>query len=190
VWAVWFLLDWCDDHIYLWAGYLNSKAPASWRGRFLTYDHLQHWMTLLEWFFRWVVVPAKILPYAMASAQWGWRIPWRRVLGILWNWRWWPAVFLLALLGETLPTYFFAADPHGAVPAQIWRVGIKISGAYLLGVATWVLQLGWLAVLFARQELKPPAEEAMVRAPVASGPPLRELGAKAEPPAADESSAQ
>ncbi len=27
--AVWALLDWCDDRIPLWAGYLNSRASAS-----------------------------------------------------------------------------------------------------------------------------------------------------------------
>ena len=31
--AVWALLDWCDDRIPLWAGYLNSRASAGGRVR-------------------------------------------------------------------------------------------------------------------------------------------------------------
>ena len=33
VWVCWWILDKGDDHIWEWAGYLNSKAPASWRAR-------------------------------------------------------------------------------------------------------------------------------------------------------------
>ena len=40
-------------------------------------------MTLAEWILRWIIVPGKIIPYAMASAQWGWRIPFRRIIRLL-----------------------------------------------------------------------------------------------------------
>ena len=36
----WWALDWCDDHIWEWAAYLNSKAPAGWRARTFTYEHI------------------------------------------------------------------------------------------------------------------------------------------------------
>jgi hypothetical protein len=152
VWICWTILDWCDAQSYQWASYLNSQAPAHWRARLFTYDHLNHWITILIWIFRWIIVPAKAIPYAIASAQSGYRLPWRRVLHLLWNWRWWPAVVVAALLGVWLPGMMFAADPHGTLSAQIWRVSLKLAASYLLAMISWVLLVAWAAVLFARQQ--------------------------------------
>lgn len=152
--AVWALLDWCDDQIPLWAGYLNSRASAHARATLFTYEHLRRWLTLVEWFIRWIVVPAKIIPYATVSAQWGWRLPWMRVIRMLWNWRWWLAIVLASLVAVELPSRFFATLPSGGVNAQIWHVVLKLAATYLLAVGCWVLLLGWVAVLFAHQ--KPP----------------------------------
>jgi hypothetical protein len=107
-------------------------------------------MVVLEWILRWIVVPAKVIPYAMASAQWGYKLPVRRVLRLLWNWQWWLGVTLMALLAILLPSHFFTGLPHGTVSAQIWHVSLKIAVTYLLAVASWVLLLGWVAVLFER----------------------------------------
>jgi hypothetical protein len=159
MWICWALLDWCDDRISLWAGYLNSQAPASARAKLFTYEHLVRWMTILEWIFRWVVVPAKVIPCAMASAQTGWRLPLRRVVRLLWNWRWWPAVAVAALLSVWLPVRFFGGDPHGTVSAQIWHVSLKLAASYLLAMGSWILLLGWAAVLFGRQV--PQTDEAL-----------------------------
>ena len=38
--AFWVFLDWCDDQIPLWAGYLNSKASAHARANVFTYEHI------------------------------------------------------------------------------------------------------------------------------------------------------
>ena len=167
--AAWAVLDWCDDQFPQWAGYLNSKASAHLRARLLTYEHLYLWMTYVEWIFRWIVVPAKVIPYAAASAQWGWRLPWRRVIRMLWNWRWWLGVVVAALLAVELPSRLFAATPSGGVNTQIWHVVLKLIATYLLAVGSWVLLLGWVAVLFDRQ--KPPAEEVLVAVPALAGPP-------------------
>ncbi|MFY9853145.1 MAG: hypothetical protein WAK26_04615 [Terracidiphilus sp.] len=150
-WACWAILDWCDDRIPLWAGYLNSQAPAHARAKLFTYEHIQRWLVIAEWVMRWIAVPGKIIPYAVASSQWGWRLPLRRVLRILWNWRWWPAVVLAALLSVWLPGWLFAGEPHGTVSAQIWRVSLKLAATYLLSLGSWVLLLAWAAVLFGRQ---------------------------------------
>jgi len=155
VWISWTILDWCDAQSYQWASYLNSQAPAHWRARLFTYDHLNHWITILIWIFRWIVVPAKVIPYAIASAQSGYRMPWRRVLQLLWNWRWWSAVVVAALVGVWLPSLMFAPDPHGTLSAQIWRVSLKLAETYLLAMISWVLLLAWAAVLFARQKPLP-----------------------------------
>ena len=167
--ATWALLDWCDDQIPQWAGYLNSRASAHARATLFTYEHLQRWLSLAEWVFRWVIVPAKIIPYATSSAQWGWRLPWRRVIRLLFNWRWWLAVVLAALVAVELPTRFFAATPSGGVSAQVWHVALKLAATYLLAVGSWVLLLGWVAVLFGRQN--PPVEEVLATVPALVEPP-------------------
>jgi hypothetical protein len=152
VWACWAILDWCDNRIMFWAGYFNSQAPAHWRARLFTYEHITRWMTILEWVLRWIVVPAKVIPYAMTSTQWGMRLPWRRVLHLLWDWSWWLVVVLAALLAVWLPGVFFTGEPHGTVSAQVWHVSLKLAASYLLVIGSWVLLLGWAAVLFGRQQ--------------------------------------
>jgi hypothetical protein len=151
-WAFWILLDWCDDQIPQWAGYLNSQSSSHARARIFTYDHIQRWLTIFEWILRWIVMPAKIIPYAAATSQLGWRIPLRHVLRILWNWRWWPAVVLASFLAVWLPAKSFTETPHGSVTAQVWCVGLKLASAYLLAVTSWVLLLAWEATLFERQQ--------------------------------------
>ena len=180
--AMWALLDWCDDRIWLWASYLNSKASAHGRVTVFTVEHIQRWFTVAEWVLRWVVVPGKLIPLAAASAQWGWRLPARRLLRLLWSWQWWAAVVVAALIGAWLPGHFFAGEPSGTVSHQVWTVGLKLGGAYLLAMGSWVLILAWVATLFGRQQKKPPAEEVLVREPVPVGPPERSLRAKAETP--------
>jgi hypothetical protein len=184
--AVWALLDWCDDQIPLWAGYLNAKSGAHARASMFTYQHILAGLTAIEWVVRWVIVPAKLIPYAAASAQWGWRLPWRRIFHFLWNWRWWLGVALASLAGVWLPGHFFDKVPAGSVSAQVWSVGLKLAAAYLLAVASWVLLLAWWATLFGSRQ-KPPSEEALVAVPVLSGPPDHGLKARADiPPPEDD----
>jgi hypothetical protein len=180
VWVCWWILDWCDDQFPLWAGYLNSKASPHARVTYMSFEHIARGLSLLEWLMRWVVIPAKVIPNAAASAQWGWRLHWRRVLRILWNWRWWLAVATAALVAVWLPSKFFSAPPSGTVSGQVWHVGLKLTATYLLAVGSWVFLLGWVATLFGRQ--KPPAEEALVPAPVLAGPPERMQAAQMEKP--------
>jgi hypothetical protein len=152
VWIAWFILDWCDDQIPLWASYLNSRASAHARARLFTYEHLQLWLAILVWIGRWIVVPAKVIPCAMASAQSGWRLPWRKLLRMMLNWRWWIGAVIAALVGVLLPSYFFHGEPHGTVTHQVWAVSLKVAGAYLLAMASWILLLAWAAVVLAREE--------------------------------------
>ena len=187
--ALWSMLDWCDDQIPLWAGYLNSKASSGARATVFTFDHIERWMQLAEWVLRWVVLPAKLIPWSAASAQWGWRLPMRRILRLLRNWRWWLGVVIAALVGVVLPGVLFSHAPSGSVSAQVWKVVLKLIAVYLLAVGTWVLTLAWAATLFGREER--PCEEVLVAVPVISGPPEGELSAKADvrpPDVSDESS--
>ena len=183
-WLAWAALDWCDDHIYLWAGYLNSEAGAHSRATVFTYNHLVSWFTLAEWLLRWLVVPAKLIPAAAASAQWGLRLPIRRIFRLICNWRWWPAVALAAFIGVWLPSHFFDKLPSGTVTAQEWHVSLKLAAAYLLAIASWVFLLAWQATLAAipRPKQEPPPELEFVGAPLVSGPPSRTRGAAVEIP--------
>jgi hypothetical protein len=178
--AAWLILDWCDDKIPLWSGYLNSKFSARARATTFTYDHIAHWLTMLEWFIRWIVLPAKLVPYAACSAQWGWRIPWRKVIRFLWNWRWWGGVVVAAFVGVWLPAQFFSKQPHGTVSAQVWSVILKLAATYVLAVGSWVLLLAWWATLFMRPQGSGDDEE-LVAVPVLSGPPDSTLRARAIP---------
>jgi hypothetical protein len=167
--ALWTLLDWCDARIPLWAGYLNSRASAGGRATLFTFDHLQLWFTDIEWLLRWVVIPAKLIPHAMASAQWGWRLPLRKIVRFLFNWRWWLGVLAAAFIGVSLPGHFFKGLPSGTVSHQVWTLVFKMSATYLLAVASWVVLLAWAAVLMG-QRRDERDDEANVLAPVGSGP--------------------
>jgi hypothetical protein len=183
----WFILDWCDDQIPQWASYLNSRASAHARARVFTYEHIQLWLTILAWIFRWIVVPAKVIPHALASAQWGGRLPWRKLLRMMLNWRWWIGAVMAALVGVLLPSYFFNGEPHGAVAHQVWAVSLKLAGAYLLSMASWVLLLAWAAVLLTREEHRPNVrgDDALVPTPVGSGP-RKEISVKLTLPESDD----
>jgi hypothetical protein len=172
VWLAWFILDWCDDQIPQWASYLNSRASAHARARLFTYAHITNWLNILEWIFRWIVVPAKVIPHALASAQWGSRLPWRKLLRVMLNWRWWISAVIAALVGILLPSYFFIGEPHGTVTHQVWAVSLKLAGAYLLAMAGWVLLLAWAAVLLTREEHDPKMldDDVLVAAPAGSRP--------------------
>ncbi len=182
--AFWVFLDWCDDQIPDWASYLNSRASAHARAVVFTYAHIVRWLTAAEWILRWIVLPAKLIPYGAASAQWGWRLPIRRILRMLFSWRWWLAVVLAAIVGVEIPANFFAAKPNGTVSEQVWAVVLKLAVTYLLAVSSWVVLLAWVATLFGRQH--PPAEEASVAVPVLAGPPQSKQGATAEIPPSDD----
>ncbi|MGA2348894.1 MAG: hypothetical protein ABSF70_00560 [Terracidiphilus sp.] len=151
-WIAWALLNWCDEQIPQWASYLNSQAPAAARAKLLTYEHIYLWITYLEWVVRWIIIPAKVIPYAVASSQCGLRLPWRKVLQLLWDWRWWLGVTLAALLGVFLPGLLFTGEPSGSVHAQILHVGLKLAASYLLAVVSWIFLLDWAAVLFGHQK--------------------------------------
>jgi hypothetical protein len=172
VWAAWALLDWCSDQIPDWAGYLNSRASAHLRATLFTYDHIQSWLTSLVWIFRWIALPAKVIPYAMASAQWGWRLPWRKIIRLLFNWRWWLAVVIAALVAVEWPSHFFAGEPQGTISHQVWAVMLKLAGTYLLAIVCWVLLLAWCAVLLGRgaPAAEKPSDDSLVPARVGSGP--------------------
>jgi len=167
--AVWVFLNGCAGHILAWASYLNSRASAHARASLFTYDHIQNWLVILVWIFRWIIVPGKLILCAIASTQFGWRLPWRRLIRVMLNWLWWPAVILASLIAVEWPSHFYNAIPQGSVSHQVWTVLLKLAANYLLAITCWVLLLAWAAVLlFPRPQL---ADGALVPAPVDLAPP-------------------
>ena len=144
--AVCVLFIWCERAVPLWAAWLSAHAPL--HTTLLTPLRAERWLTDAVWALRWIVAPAVAVPCAVAAAQWGWRLPWRRVRRFLFDWRWWPAVILAALAGVALPGCLFAAEPHGPILHQLAALFLNLAAAYILAVGSWVLLLGWAAVLF------------------------------------------
>jgi hypothetical protein len=155
----WMILDWCGDQTDLWASYLNSIAPAAARARLFSNEHIQHWLAILIWIVRWIVVPGKLIPLAVESAQCGWRLPCGKLLRAVLNWRWWIAVVPASLLAVALPCHFFAGTPHGTATHQVWAVVLKLAATYLLAMVSWIMLLAWSAVLLARTQ--EPAADAL-----------------------------
>ena len=183
----WRALDWCDDQIPQWSDYIHSLLPKGLRASLLTWAHIQTVLFTIEWILRWIVVPAKVIPYAAASSQTGLRLPWRRIIfGMLWDWRWWAGITVAALVAILPPSHLFNGLPTGSVAAQEWHVILKLVAVYLLVIGSWVLLLAWQATLFAGKQA-PPKEEELVAVPVLSGPPDRNAHAKGEIPPGEES---
>ncbi len=154
-WALWALLDRFDDHTWSWAIYLSSKAGQQDRVHWASYGHLNRYLGWAGWTLRWVIVPGLLMPLA-SSAAWGLRhLPWRRVLRLFIDWRWWPGVLFSALVGEAWPQTWFDTEPHGTVHQQVMRVILKVAAAYLLATWCWVRLLGWSATLL---DDAPPAD--------------------------------
>jgi hypothetical protein len=128
----------------------------------------------------WVIGPAVLVPFAMASAQWGFRLPWGRVLRIVGAWKWWVGVVLAAILGAGLPAMLLVVTSNGDDALKGLAAWVVRLIANLISAAVWVVLLGWLAVLFGRQN--PPKEEVMVREPVGVGPKEDVRRAKADLP--------
>jgi hypothetical protein len=146
-WILWSLLDRFDAHQYEWAGYLNSRFNSEMRGRVVTFEHIETWLAYAYWFLTWVIVPGLLLPFGCTALFALRRAPWRCIVRVWMNWRWWSMVLVLALIGERSPLTFFSADPKGSVQAQIWRVVLKFIAAYLVSVLCWIIALAWAATL-------------------------------------------
>jgi hypothetical protein len=125
-------------------------------------------MPVLPWVVGWILAPVVLFPLAAASAVWGMRLPWRRVLRLIGVWQWWLAVVFAAVIGVALPSLIDAAMQSGSEPLSQWEIGLKEGVNGLLSVGSWLLLLGWLGVLFGRQQ--PPPEEVLVAVPVLAGP--------------------
>jgi hypothetical protein len=122
-----------------------------------------------QWLLSCVVAPAIIFPFAAASAAWGWRLPWLRVLRVMCAWRWWLSVLLTGTIAISAELYFDRLRAY----AYVWDVGLvtglKMGAVDLLETGIWILLLVWLSVLF--DLTAPPTDEVLLENPVIVGPP-------------------
>jgi hypothetical protein len=180
--AIWALLDWCDDQLYPWANYLNSLAPAHARVTWLASSNIRNALGVVEWIL-YVLVVGKLIVLGTASAQWGLRLPVRRLMRVLLDWRWWLAVVLVGLASKFTPALFFSGTPSGPPAGQVMMVAAGVVTVFLVLAAGWVLLLGWAAVLLGRAE--PPTEEVLVPVPVLAGPEDKSRSAAVDVPPPD-----
>lgn len=122
-----------------------------------------------QWLLSCVVAPAIIFPFAAASAAWGWRLPWLRVLRVMCAWRWWLSVLLTGTIAISAELYFDRLRAY----AYVWDVGLvtglKMGAVDLLETGIWILLLVWLSVLF--DLTAPPTDEVLLENPAIVGPP-------------------
>ncbi len=155
--AIWALLAWFDQILPLWAAWLGAHAEP--QAASFTPWRAERWLEAGAWVLRWIVVPAVAIPGAMGAAQWA-RLPWRKIGRMLLDWRWWSAVVLAALAGVALPGALFAAEPHGTIVQQVTGLFLQLAGAFVVTVSSWVLLLGWAAVLLCRKAAPSPQRAA------------------------------
>jgi len=130
VWGALALLLW--GMLYLIAAELQDYLPSQ----------------ILKWLLAWVAAPAIFFPFAAASAVWGWRLPWRRVLRVVCAWRWWLGVLLVGAVGRLAESYFDGLRAYEYVWDVGLAAGLKMGAVDMLETGVWILLLGWLAVLF------------------------------------------
>ena len=104
--VAWVLVAWValtlafnfDDKIELYAGYLNSRFPASWRAQIFTEEHIATVFNWFEWVMIWVLIPGIFIPLASLTSVTGAGLPKLRELKYLAQKRWWLPILIVALV--------------------------------------------------------------------------------------------
>jgi hypothetical protein len=120
-----------------------------------------------------IVLPAVLIPFSAASTQRALRLPWRRILRVLYNWRWWIGVLLAIVIGGALPKLI---QPNASSAADTFPEEIPVLRTivfHVLSIGSWLVLMGWVAVLLGRTESSEAAHHA---ASANSGLPLPESG--------------
>ena len=90
----------------------------------------------------------QVIVCAVATSQWGWRVPFRRVLRVMFGWRWWVAVIFCSLACSRMavnilrghsPRFGFASDMGRFAQAHRRIRPYRCS---------WLTLLAWAAALF------------------------------------------
>jgi hypothetical protein len=132
------------------------------------------------WVVGWMVAPGILLPFASTSAVWGLRLPWRRLLRLLYEWKWWLGLMAALVIGVALPCLIIAAMRSENATPSLWITCLGVGVNDVLSISSWALMLSWFTVLFERQ--KPPTDEAPADVPALIGPSEPELQASVKLP--------
>jgi hypothetical protein len=148
LWALIFFLlrDWIgrlDGYDITFAGYLRSEFPA-WLRRMISEPQLDSIYSGLVSILRWVVLPGLLLPYALFSADKGFRGwiaagDWLRTLRSL---GYWLALVVAAILGVGCVEAIMGwkLNPKTAtLQAEKVSLALRLLFAYLLGLFSWLL---------------------------------------------------
>lgn len=104
--------------------------------------------SVLPWALSWIALPIVVLPFAIASAQWSFRLPWASVLRVLFDVRWWFGVVLAALAGSALPNLMLAVSVNAPHDWEFWLERLIRDSLFM---ASAVLLLAWFVILLDRR---------------------------------------
>jgi predicted ribosomally synthesized peptide with SipW-like signal peptide len=148
VWALIFFLlrDWIgrlDRYDIIFPGYLRSEFPA-WLRRMISEPRLDSIYSGFVSILRWVILPGLLLPFALFSADKGFRgliaaSDWRRTLRSV---SYWLTLVVAAIVGVWWVEAIMGwkLDPKIAtLQAEKSSLAVRLLFAYLLGLFSWLL---------------------------------------------------
>lgn len=148
VWAlVFFFLRYCvgllDDYEVTFPGFLRSEFPA-WLRRMVSEPGLDSIYSGFVSLLRWVVLPGLLLPFALFSADRGFRglialREWRRTLRSL---GYWITLVVAAILGVWCVEAIMGWKPDpktSTLAGEQTSLAFRLLFAYLLGIFCWLL---------------------------------------------------
>lgn len=148
VWAlVFFLLRYCigrlDEYEYTLPGYLRSEFPA-WLRRMINEPRLDSIYSGLVTTLRWLVLPGLLLPFALFSADKGFRglIAFRAWGRTLRSPGYWITLMVAAILGVWCIEAIMGwkLDPKtSTLTGEQTSLAFRLLLAYLLGIFSWLL---------------------------------------------------
>jgi hypothetical protein len=148
LWAVvffylWNLIGRLHDYDTRFPGYLRSEFPA-WLRNIVSEPTLDNLYSTFVSFLRWVVLPALLLPFALFTADRGFRglIAFRDWRGKLRSLGYWLTLVVAAILGVYCVTKiaYWTLDPKTAtLAAEKTSLAFRLLFAYLLALFSWLL---------------------------------------------------
>ncbi|GGH15456.1 hypothetical protein [Silvibacterium dinghuense] len=123
----------------LWAGYLNSRFPASLRN-FFSYEHFYLWLSWILSALQWIVAGL------LAAGAFAWiacNAPMRSFRAILLAGRFWMALLLLAIIGVVITGILLSWTPGHGLAVEAFSLVFRVLTVVVLNAAAiaWLLQV-------------------------------------------------
>lgn len=155
VWAVaFFFMEWLivqlEDYAVPFPGYLRSEFPA-WLRRIISEPRLDSIYAGFFWLFRWVFLPGLLLPFALFSAEKGFRgfAELRKRRRAVMSLVYWIVLLIAALIGVTSTQAImgWTLDSKTAtLDAEETSLFFRLLFAYVLGIFSWLLACSMLGL--------------------------------------------